>query len=72
MFDETIPEENFIKSLVGSASLAPWLALTSLDDMWLVDGGLFASLDLNYPIDRCREEGIKDEDIIVDAVLCFP
>ena len=23
------------------------------------------------PIERCREEGYKDEDIIVDVILCF-
>lgn len=39
--------------------------------MTLVDGGVFTNLDLGEAIVRCREEVDKDEDIIVDIVLCF-
>jgi len=42
-----------------------------LDDMVLVDGGVFTNLDLNEAISKCREHGFADEDIIVDVVMCF-
>jgi len=39
--------------------------------MTLVDGGVFTNLDLGEAIVRCREEVSRDEDIIVDIVLCM-
>lgn len=44
---------------------------TLIEGMTLVDGGVFTNLDLGEAIVRCREEVEKDEDIIVDIVLCF-
>lgn len=40
--------------------------------MLLVDGQTFDGLDLGHAISKCKEDGpIKDEDIIVDILLCF-
>ena len=39
--------------------------------MNLVDGGAFTNLDLSEAIIKCREKGYKDEDMIVDVILCF-
>lgn len=40
--------------------------------MLLVDGQIFEGLDLGHAISKCREhEGVKDEDIVVDILLCF-
>ena len=40
--------------------------------MNLVDGGTFENLDLAEAIVKCRNMGAKDEDIIVDIILCYP
>jgi hypothetical protein len=36
-----------------------------------VDGGLFTNLDLAEAIVKCRESGVKDENITVDIIMCF-
>jgi hypothetical protein len=36
----------------------------------LIDGGVFSNINFHETINRCREEGFKDEDIIVDIVIC--
>ena len=42
-----------------------------MEDMSLVDGGVFANLDLSEAIVRCREEVKNDTDIIVDIIMVF-
>jgi len=37
----------------------------------LVDGGVLSNLDLSEAVTKCNELGFKDEDIIVDMLLCF-
>jgi len=39
--------------------------------MFLVDGGMFSNVAIGDPIERCRDEGFSDEDIIVDIILCY-
>lgn len=39
--------------------------------MELVDGGMFSNVSIGDPIERCREEGYNDEDIIIDILLCY-
>ncbi len=36
----------------------------------LADGGVFEQLNLAPAIEKCREEGVNDEDIIVDTIFC--
>jgi len=38
--------------------------------MLLVDGGVFITVNVGDPIDRCREDGFEDKDIIVDILMC--
>lgn len=35
-----------------------------------MDGGLFANAEIHETINRCREEGFKDSDIIIDVIRC--
>lgn len=37
----------------------------------LVDGGLFTNINFHESILRCRDNGFKDEDIIIDMITCF-
>ena len=39
--------------------------------MFLVDGGTYSNVSIGDPIERCREEGYEDKDIIVDVLLCY-
>lgn len=36
----------------------------------LADGGTFEQLNLAPAIEKCKEEGVEDEDIIVDVIFC--
>ena len=71
LFDENVPEEIRIKSLISSASIPFVFPPVEIDDFLLVDGGNFMNLDIGDPIDRCRENGFADEDIIVDVMMCL-
>ena len=57
--------------IVSSASIPAVFPPVHIDDMALVDGGNFQNIAIGDPISRCRAEGVADEDIIVDAILCF-
>ena len=60
-----------VDMIMASASIPAVFPPIHMDDMWLVDGGVFQALDIGFPVQRCREEGVPDEHIIVDIVLCF-
>jgi len=58
-------------AVISSATLPSIFPPVVIDGMHLVDGGNFANIAVGDPIVRCREEGVEDKDIIVDAILCF-
>ena len=71
IFDETVPMEIRNQVVMSSATLPSIFPPVEIDGMQLVDGGNFQNIAIGDPIVRCREEGVADEDIIVDAILCF-
>lgn len=71
IFDETTPTELIEDVLFSSASIPGIFPPVEIGDYYLVDGGTFQNLAVGDPIERCREEGVSDEDIIVDVILCF-
>lgn len=71
MFDETIPMEIRNKAVRSSCSIPSVFPPVNIDDYWLVDGGLFQNLALGDPIERCREDGFDDKDIVVDIIMCL-
>jgi len=71
VFDEHTPLDKLAEAMVASASLPAAFSPTYLDNMVLIDGGTFTSLDLADAIVKCREEVDHDSDIIVDIIMCF-
>lgn len=71
IFDETIPTELIEDVLFSSASIPAVFPPVQIGDFSLVDGGTFQNLAVGDPIDRCRDEGYRDQDIIVDVIMCF-
>jgi len=71
VFDEHTPLEKLAEAMVGSASLPGAFSPTYLDNMVLIDGGIFAGLDLADAVVKCRELVEHDSDIIVDIIMCF-
>ena len=43
----------------------------AVENAVLADGGLFAQVQIDEPIIRCRDAGYDDQDIIVDVIVCF-
>ena len=56
---------------MSSASIPLVFPPTQIGTHNLVDGGAFTNLDMSEAILKCREKGYKDEDMIVDVVMCF-
>lgn len=71
IFDESVPEDLLEDVLFSSASIPGVFPYVQIGDFKLVDGGTFQNLAVGDPIERCREDGYDDEDIIVDVILCF-
>ena len=42
-----------------------------MGDLTLIDGGLFSTISIGDPIERCRDEVSSDADIIVDVIMCY-
>lgn len=43
----------------------------NVNETTLVDGLVLSNLDLSEAITSCKDKGFKDEDIIVDVIMCF-
>lgn len=70
VFDETV--SNRTEAILSSASIPVFFPPVSdlIENHFIVDGGLFANLELDESILRCREKGFDDKNIIVDIILC--
>jgi predicted acylesterase/phospholipase RssA len=71
IFDETTPTEQISEAICSSASIPAFFEPTIINGQTLVDGGVFTNLDLGEAIVRCRETVDRDQDIIVDIILCL-
>ena len=74
IFDETIDElsqEERVNAVISSTIIPMAFDLEYIDGRGLVDGSLHTTVAIGEPIERCREEGYKDEDIIIDILMCY-
>ena len=71
ILDETMQNDERIEMIMASASIPFAFQPREVEDMFLIDGGAFSNVAIGDPIERCREEGYDDEDIIVDILLCY-
>jgi predicted acylesterase/phospholipase RssA len=69
LFDERVPSDIRAKSVISSASIPFVFPPVEIEEYALVDGGTFMNLDIGDPVERCREIGYRDEDIIVDIMM---
>ena len=70
-FDDTIDLDMRAISLASSATIPGAFKLVEIDGMYLADGGTYENLSIQDSIDRCRDEGVDDQDIIVDVLMAF-
>ena len=70
-FDETMANDERVDAILSSAAISFAFPPVNMRDMTLVDGSLFSTVSVGDPIERCREEVTRDEDIIIDVILCY-
>src|SRR5690348_4672707 len=70
-FTEKMPEEQRASAILGASSIPGAFSPARIHGLNNVDGGIFENLGLAHAITSCREEGVDDEDIIIDILLCF-
>ena len=72
VFDESLPIDERVDAVLSSTTI-PFVfpPIQNLADMYLVDGGMFNTVSVGDPIERCREEVESDRDIIIDVLLCY-
>ena len=63
--------EERVDGIISSTAISFAFPPEEIDDMLLVDGSLFSTVSVGDPIERCRQEVDKDEDIIIDVILCY-
>lgn len=66
-----MPKEIRGDAIRSSASVPLFFEPVDINDQVLVDGGIFSNLNFHESINRCRDNGFKDEDIIIDIIACF-
>lgn len=54
VFDETLPMEDRVHKIIASTSIPFAFPPQEIDDMVLVDGGMFSNISIGDPIERCR------------------
>ena len=73
VFDETTPINKRHLAIISSGSIPVFFP--PVDDLMpnkvLTDGGVFANLEIDDAIIKCREKGFDDENIILDVIVCF-
>ena len=60
-----------LKLIISSASIPFAFPPQNVDRMLLVDGGLMSNISIGDPIERCREDGYRDENIVMDMLLPY-
>jgi predicted acylesterase/phospholipase RssA len=71
IFDEETSPDIIVDSLISSSSIPFFFTPVKLNNSVLVDGGVFTNLDMSEAIIKCKDLGYKEENIIVDVVMCF-
>lgn len=70
VFDEKTPLKDLPVAVASSASIPVVFATQHLYGKTLYDGGAIWNTNLVSAVDRCREDGFEDEQIVLDVVIC--
>jgi len=70
--NEDVPTvEDKVNMVMSSSAIPIFFPFIEWRDTQFVDGGALKNFDVVGGIEYCTEKGFKQEDIIVDAVLCY-
>lgn len=68
--DENIPFEDLPQACVASGSLPVVFPPQQMYGYVLMDGGVAWNTNINTAVQKCRNMGYDDPDIIVDLAVC--
>jgi len=68
-YDEKTVEARLIESVVSSASVPLVFPWNTLDGYKFFDGGVVHMMDVPGGIQRCRDEGFSDNDVVIDILM---
>ena len=71
IYDETMETDFLPVAIAASAAVPGAFSPQYVEEKTMVDGLVLSNLDLSEAITKCQDMGYKDEDIIVDVILCF-
>lgn len=69
-FNETLSVQEIKEAARGSAAVPVVFPHVHVGDFDYIDGGIISTYDIGGVVERCRDDGFQDEDIVVDVVLC--
>lgn len=70
VFDDSMPFSDFPLLVVSSASIPFIFPHRHYGNHILMDGGTVWNTNLVSAVDKCKDMGFEDKDIILDIILC--
>ena len=68
-FDETLGDK--LATACFASGAAPFLfPSVQVGDQWFMDGGVTSNIDVYRAVERCRNWGFDDSDIVMDVIFC--
>lgn len=68
-YTENTPDTDWVKVLSASSSAAGLNGYETIDNHHYGDGSIMYLADVGSVVERCRELGVKEENIYLDAAL---
>lgn len=70
-YTEALGAESLMYNAVRASSAFPgFFQSVDFDNKTLIDGGVLINLDIAGAIERCKETGAREADIIIDIIMC--
>ena len=60
-----------MQAVIASASVPFAFPPQEMDGHTLIDGSTWSGVSLGDPIERCRDMGVADQNIILDVINCY-
>jgi len=69
-YNESLPIDDFREMVIASGSVPAIFPFIPKYENNYMDGGTIINIDISTAVNRCRDMGYKDENIILDMMFC--
>jgi len=69
-FNENLTLDDFVEAVICSSALPGIFPYQNFQGQTFIDGGTVMSLNIAGGVQRCREKGFNDSEIVVDVLMC--